>query len=506
MKERPNILLITTDQQRWDAVGFNNPQVKTPNLDALAAKGIVFEKPYTPCPMCTPARISMLTGHYPSKHGTYVNGVEFPDDYPTIPQKLSENGYFTSLIGKAHFHPSCLEGSFESLPNIGNREFFKNWSGPFHGFDHVQLTIAHTTEENAGHMHYGLWLEENGIKPADYFGNTAYTDIGVWDLPETFHPTTWTANETITAIDKGVETDQPFFLWSSFQDPHNPLFVPEPWASLYDPDDLPYYHYKEGEHDNRPAFYNSIRDLKDGENPSEHGCGDALPFPEKNWMTAPRLPVMEPEEKTRKALALYYGMVSFVDDQIGRIVAHLEEKGLMDNTIIVFTSDHGDYMGEHGFWWKGLPAFDGAQKVPFMVYDPNCKTPGERSDAIQSLVDLGTSFLSLAEVDRPAGIQGFDQTAAWNDATVQARDAAIIELRPTENEFMQKTFVEKQYKLVVYTKPEWGELYDMDADPDQYENLWDNPEFQSIKCNLMQRLLAAEMLEEGKPKERLMWA
>jgi len=355
-------------------------------------------------------------------------------------------------------------------------------------------------------MHYGLWLEENGIKPADYFGNTAYTDIGVWDLPETFHPTTWTANETITAIDKGVETDQSFFLWSSFQDPHNPLFVPEPWASLYDPDDLPYYHYKEGEHDNRPAFYNSIRDLKDGENPSEHGCGDALPFPEKNWMTAPRLPVMEPEEKTRKALALYYGMVSFVDDQIGRIVAHLEEKGLMDNTIIVFTSDHGDYMGEHGFWWKGLPAFDGAQKVPFMVYDPNCKTPGERSDAIQSLVDLGASFLSLAEVDRPAGIQGFDQTAAWNDATVQARDAAIVELRPTENEFMQKTFVEKQYKLVVYTKPEWGELYDMDADPDQYENLWDNPEFQSIKCNLMQRLLAAEMLEEGKPKERLMWA
>jgi len=506
MKKRPNILLITTDQQRWDAVGFNNPQVKTPNLDALAAKGIVFEKSYTCSPVCTPARVSILTGHYPSKHGSYTIGVEFPDDYPTIPQKLAENGYFTSLVGKAHFHPCCLEGSFESLPNTGNREFFKKWTGPFHGFDHVQLTIGHTTEETAGQMHYGLWLEENGVNPADYFGNTEYTDIGAWNIPEKLHSSTWIANETIEAIDKGVETDQPFFLWSSFQDPHNPLFVPEPWASMYNPDDLPYYHHKEGEHDNRPAFYNSTLNLKDGEHPQEHGHGDALSFPEKNWVSTSRLPFMETEEKTRKALAIYYGMVSFVDDQIGRIVKHLEEKGLMDNTIIVFSTDHGDYMGEHGFWWKGLPAFDGAQKVPFMVYDPDCKTPGARSDAIQSLVDLGSSFLSLAGIEQPEGIQGFDQSAAWNDAGVQVRDGAIIELRPTENEFMQKTFVEQKYKLVIYTKTEWGELYDMDADPNQYENLWDNPDYQAVKCNLMQRLLADEMLEEGKPRERLMWA
>ncbi|NOU35283.1 MAG: sulfatase-like hydrolase/transferase [Kiritimatiellaceae bacterium] len=504
MKKKPNILLITTDQQRWDAIGFNNPQVKTPNLDALAKKGIVFEKSYTCSPVCTPARVSILTGHYPSRHGSYTIGVEFPDNYPTIPKKLGENGYFTSLIGKAHFHPCCLEGSFEYMPNIGNRAFFKNWTGPYHGFDYVKLVIGHTTEDRVPQMHYGLWLEENGVNPADYFGNNHYTDIGTWNIPEKLHPSTWTANETIEAIDRGVDSDKPFFLWSSFQDPHNPLFVPEPWASMYDPADMPLYEYKEGEHDNRPAFYNDTLNHKLGENPMEHGHGASLPF-KKNWITAARLPFMEPEDKTRKALALYYGMVSFMDDQVGRIIRHLEEKDLMDNTIIVFTTDHGDYMGEHGYWWKGLPAFDAAQKVPFMVYDPACKTPGARSEAIQSLVDFGASFLSIAGIERPAGIQGFDQSDTWKDAAVKARDGAIIELRPTEDSFMQKTFVEAKYKLVLYTKTEWGELYDMESDPCQYKNLWDHPDYQSVKCNLMQRLIADEMLED-KPKERLMWA
>lgn len=506
MQKKKNILLITTDQQRWDAVGFNNPQVKTPNLDALAARGIVFEKSYTCSPVCTPARVSILTGHYPSKHGAYTIGVEFENDYPTIPGRMADNGWFTSLIGKAHFHPCCLEGSFEYLPNIGNRPFFKEWTGPYHGFDYVKLVIGHTTEARVPNMHYGLWLEENGIRPSDFFGRTDYTEIGTWDIPEKFHPSTWVADETIGAIDLAAGSGKPFYLWSSFQDPHNPLFVPEPWASMYNPDDLPYYRYREGEHDNRPAFYQATLDHKPGENPMEHGHGDALRFPEKNWISACRLPFMEDEKKTRKALALYYGMVSYVDDQIGRIVRHLEEKGLMDDTVIVFTTDHGDYMGNHGLWWKGLPAFDDAQKVPFMVCDPECKTPGARSGAIQSLVDLGISFLSIAGIEPPEGIQGFDQTAAWKDAGVKVRDGAVIELRPTETTFMQKTFVEEKYKLVLYTKTAWGELYDMENDPDQYSNLWNHPDYQVVKINLMQRMIANDMLEAGKPRERLMWA
>lgn len=504
MKKKPNILLITTDQQRWDAVGFNNPLVKTPNLDALADKGIVFEKSYTCSPVCTPARVSILTGQYPSKHGSYTIGVEYGTNQPTIPQLLSQHGYFTGLLGKGHFHPCCHEGSFESFPNIADREFFRNWTGPFHGFEYARLLIGHTTEEHSPQMHYGLWLEEQGINISDYFGNTQYTEIGTWNIPEQYHPSTWVADETISAIDKSGEEERPFFLWSSFQDPHNPLFVPEPWASMYNPDEMPYYHLRNGEHDNRPAFYQTSMEV-DPEKPRDGGHGSALPF-EKNWITANRLPDMEGEEKSRKALALYYGMVSLFDHHVGRIINHLEEKGLLENTIIVFTSDHGDYMGEHGFWFKGLPAFDGAQRVPFMVYDPHCQTPGEHSPAIQSLVDLGQSFLSAAGVEPPEGIQGFDQSAAWQNASAKVRDGAIVELRPTEDKFMQKTFVEKKYKLVVYTKTEWGELYDMENDPGQYNNLWNHPDYQAAKCNLMQRMLADEMLEEGRPRERLMWA
>ena len=183
-----NFLIVTTDQQRPDTLGCDNPAIRTPNLDGLAARGIVFQRGYTVNAVCTPARASLLTGHYPSRHGAYMVGTALPDDYgPTIPDVFSRNGYFTALLGKTHFKPCLDENSFESHPNTLDREFFRNWDGPYYGFDHVRLTIRHSCEREAHAMHYGVWLDEQGVDTSLYFGTGGYQDSGAWELDEQYH-------------------------------------------------------------------------------------------------------------------------------------------------------------------------------------------------------------------------------------------------------------------------------------------------------------------------------
>lgn len=503
MQKKKNILLITTDQQRWDAVGFNNKLVKTPNLDKLSNEGIVFERAYTCNPVCTPARCSILTGHYPSKHGCYTIGTSLPEDYPTIPALLSKHGYFTALIGKAHFQSCCTEGNFESPPKVYDTEFFNNWSGPFYGFDYAKLAIGHATEAHAGGMSYGAWLKSKNQDPKNYFGNNSYTDFGNWNIPEELHPSTWTAEETVNAIDLALEKDKPFFIWSSFQDPHNPCYVPEKWANLYEKEDMPLYKMKPGEHDNKPPIYAGASNIETNQG---RGYGPINIGGKKNWHCVASLPTMT-DDKKRDIMRYYYGMMSLLDEKIGNIIKYLEEKNLLENTLIVFTTDHGDYMGNHGMWWKGLPVYEDAQKIPFLVRAPKCSTPSTRSSAMQSLIDLGHTFLEYADCPVPEGIQGVNQLKSWENSNASPdRDHAIIEFRPTEDEFMQTTFVHENYKLVLYSNAQWGELYDLSKDPDLYDNLWDKNEFQKLKMDLLIKYSAAQMKKDGKLRERTMWA
>jgi arylsulfatase A-like enzyme len=490
---KKNIMLITSDQQRWDAVSWNNSLVKTPNLDRLKDKGIVYDRGYTCNPVCTPARTSILTGHYPSKHNCYTIGTSLPENYPTVPEIMSNNGYFTSLIGKAHFNACLTEGSFESEPHIFNRDYFRNWNGPFYGFDHVHLVIGHANEKHAGGMHYGVWLEDQGIDTNSYFGTHAYTDFGTWDLPEHLHNSKWTADKTIEAMDMAKDQEKPFYIWASFQDPHNPCFVPEPWASMYDPEEVPVYGLKDGEMQGKPPFY---QDVVEG-----RIYGDSEPDLQYMGHCVAYLPFIDEAQK-KEIMTKYYGMVSLMDHHIGRILDHLEENDLMDDTIIVFTSDHGDYMGNHGMWWKGLPAYEDAQKVPFLVYHPDNHTPGERSEALQSLVDLGQTFLSAAGIPLPPGLQGVNQENAWKHSASHERSWAMVEFRPTEGPFMQKTFITNSYKLVMYNNKSYGELYDLQQDPDQYRNLWEDPTYQSLKVDLFQQFISAEMQKDGTLRTR----
>ncbi|MFW5864112.1 MAG: sulfatase-like hydrolase/transferase [bacterium] len=502
--EKPmNVLLITSDQHRWDALGKENSVLKTPALDRLADEGILFNKAYTCNPVCTPARVSVLTGQYPSRHGCYTIGTNLPFEYPTAPQAMSRAGFFTSLIGKAHFQACCNEpigdpDSFEAPPKIFDLDYFDQWTGPYFGFDYVQLAIDHSNHENSPSMHYGAWLRKQGVESSKYFGTGAYTDWGKWDLPEEYHNSRWTADETITAIDKGRESGRPFFIWSSFQDPHNPCVAPEPWCDMYDPADMPEYAYQEGEYEGKPPFYKGAYE-------GEGKLYDEELDGEKNWYCFKGLKIMTPEA-TRQLAAVYFGMVSLMDHHIGRIIKYLEDQELLDSTIIVFTTDHGDYLGNHGIWWKGLPTFDDAQRIPFLVRHPDCQTPGSRSEAFQSLVDIAQTAMTAMGMEPPALMQGVNQLDAWKNSAAQARDWAMCEYRPTEGPFMQKTFVHGKWKLALYHDRDYGELYDMEADPDQYKNLWDDPDYAEKRSELIQKFVSAEMEKDGVLRPRVAWA
>ncbi len=488
MSERLNILLITTDEQRYDAVGFNNPVVKTPNLNQMALQGIVFNRAYTPSPVCTPARNSILTGCYPSRHGSYNIGVSLPEDFPTVPGILATQGYLTTLVGKAHFQSWRTAGGVESIDRGRNWDFYRAWEGPFYGFQKIRLSIGHSRQDFADSCHYGLWLREQGVDPSKYFGVPDYTIPGTWPLPEELTCSHWIGDETVTAIDQSVARKSPFFIWMSFMDPHAPLMVSEPWASLHDRKEMPVYGLHEGELEGKPPFYRSLVETGD------YGSDDEA-FVEKSWKTVRNDPGFSETQK-QEAMAIYYGMVSQIDYHVGRVLEHLRMTGLIDKTIVVFTTDHGDYMGNHGLWYKGMPAYEDILRLPFVVYHPHCKTPGARSDAMQNLVDLGPTFLRSAGVDLPYGMQGIDQSDTWVDRGCERRTWSLTEFRPSESNYMQKTYVNRRHKLILYNRRPYGELYDLHEDPDQYRNLYSDPEHQHTVQELLREVVFAEMDKE----------
>jgi uncharacterized sulfatase len=487
-----NILLITSDQHHFRALGKLNSHIKTPNLDRLANEGMLFERGYTVNPVCTPSRVSILTGHYPSKHGCYHVGTSLPEDYqPTISSQLANAGYYTALLGKAHFN-ACLDpNSFEARPNVEDLDKFRSWDGPFYGFQHAKLLIGHTSEVHASGMHYGAWLEDQGIKRSDYFGIHGYNEYGTWSLPEDKHGSRWIADETIDAINAAQEESKPFFLWSSFQDPHNPYVVPEPWASMYDPKTIPLPEDLDCSMEGKPHFYDDIYSHRPCDDPDlqniRYDCRNA------NHITL---------EKTKELYAVYYGMISLMDHHIGRVLDVLDENGLTEKTLIVFTSDHGDYLGNHNLWGKGLLAYEDIQRVPFIVRHPQCKTPGVNSKSLQSLIDLEASFLSAAGLPQPDGSQGVDQTNSWLNVNQKVRDWVMLECTPTESNFCQHTFIENRYKLILYHDRAYGELYDLHEDPNQSQNLYDDILYRDLRNTLIKRYISAEMERKGILRKR----
>lgn len=501
--DQPNILFITTDQQHWSLMGCQNPEVKTPALDALAGSGTLFERAYCPSPTCTPTRASLITGLYPSQHGAYSLGTKLDEKVPTIGQWLQGAGYDCALIGKAHFQQLRDDPEFpslESYPTLQDLDFWRNFHGPFYGFNHVELARNHTDEGHVG-QHYALWMEEKGLKNwRDYFvkpgGNLAKPQKWKWGLPEEYHYNTWIAERSIARMDRHRQDGQPFFLWASFFDPHPSYLVPEPWDTLYDPDSLTFPESREGEHDANPWHFGATQT-------EEPDFSEWRNDPDGNALHGLHSYTGVAMEERRKNMAVYYGMMSFTDKYIGKILDWLDGSGLKENTLIVFTSDHGHVWGQHGLYGKGAFHYEDLLKVPMIASFPGHIPAGQRSSAMQSLVDIPTTFLSYAGIAKPRTITGLDQRAVWEGEAGSARDHVVVENRHQPNRLHAKTYINERYKLTTYEHMDAGELFDLQEDPGEFRNLWSAPEARELKSQLFREFLVAEWAKEPIPMPRV---
>lgn len=497
-----NILFITSDQQHWLAMGYDNPEVHTPNLDRLAARGTIFQRAYCPNPTCTPTRASILTGQYPSQHGAYALGTGLDPARPTVNDAFHAGGLRTALVGKAHFQPLAATEKFpslESYPILQNLDFWKNYRGPFFGFDDFELARNHADEGHVG-QHYALWMESKGFTNwRDCFqppGGTHEKQYGRWNIPEEFHYNTWISERTNALLEKYASTKTPFFLWSSYFDPHPPYLVPTPWDTMYDPTKLTLPLAPEGEHDHNPPFHRFAA-AASGE-PAQFGISG-------RWIHG-LLHHGKPEAQLRQDLALYYGMISCMDHHIGRTLDQLDALGLTEETLIVFTSDHGHFTGQHGLTAKGPFHYEEGIRVPFLVSAPGQVPVGGRSEALQSLVDLAPTFLSAVGLTIPRQMTGLDQWAVWRGEKAGLRDHCLVENTMEPGSAELRTYINDRYKITIYRAFDEGELYDLETDPGEFRNLFHDPKFLSLKAHLLQRFLQAEMARDVRPMPRVSMA
>jgi len=493
-----NILLITSDQQHWRTLGQNNPEIETPALDKLAAGGATFTRAYCPNPTCTPTRASIITGKYPSQHGAWSLGTKLPESEATLGEHLQAAGYRTALVGKAHFQPlqSTEEyPSLESYPILQDLDFWGDFDGPFYGFDHIELARNHTDEAHVG-QHYALWMEEKGLLNwRDYFREPTGHVVEQrrkWLIPEEFHYNAWIAERSSALISQYHDQDRPFFLWASFFDPHPEYLAPEPWDTMVDPVEVTVPSVRPGEHEAR-------------------GRVDTAPSPPHLQLTQTAQPDFSAWQEANgsschgfhshlhdrhdlaKDIACYYGMISCMDKYIGQIIDRLDELGLAEDTLVVFTSDHGHYFGQHGLIAKGAFHYDDGIRVPMIARLPGKIPAGHISHNLQSLVDYAPTFLSYCGIDIPEEMTGVDQRAVWNGDESSAREHVIVENRHQPTTLHLKTYIDDRYKLTLYFNRDYGEIYDLRDDPGEVANLYAD---EVLRARLTEAMLRAEMRKE----------
>lgn len=497
-----NILLITSDQQHWNTLGQFNPEIQTPALDKLAAAGATFTRAYCPNPTCTPTRSSMITGKYPSQHGAYSLGTKLPESEPTLGEHLRDAGYQTALVGKAHFQPlhSTEEyPSLESYPILQDLDFWKEFDGPFYGFNHIELARNHTDEAHVG-QHYALWMEEKGLRNwRDYFLQPTGKIVEQrrkWLIPEEFHYNAWIAERSNALISQYHEQNQPdeseparpFFLWASFFDPHPKYLAPEPWDTLYDPREVTVPALTPGEHNvdtspSPPHLQLTQRpdpDFSAWQEANGSGCHGFHSH-------------LHDAGELAEDIACYYGMISCMDKYIGQIIDHLDGLGLAEDTLVVFTSDHGHYFGQHGLIAKGAFHYDDGIRVPMIARLPGQIPAGYTSHSLQSLVDYAPTFLSFCGLDIPGEMTGINQRAVWTGDETNARRHVIVENRHQPTTLHLKTYIDDRYKLTLYFNRDYGEIFDLREDPGEVKNLYAD---KGLRARLTEALLRAELLKE----------
>jgi arylsulfatase A-like enzyme len=486
---RPNIIVITTDQQRADTLScFGSKVVYTPNIDRLASEGVCFDRAYCTSPVCTPARTSLFTGRYPSRHGVWSIGINVPDAERLLSNQLSAAGYRTHYIGKAHFQ-AYLASAGESLETIKERHpEYPEFAGPYYGFDRVELANGHAVHGLNGH--YGEWVRSQ-VSPEDFseflqatclsehkFGGEAYD----WSLPLRLHNSVWTADRTVDFLEHAG--GEPFFLAVGFQDPHHPHCVPIEFQDRVSPDAVPLPDFVEGELEDKPPHFLEAR------------CGllekSAVrgKFPIAGQSLGGRDYRKASEAEIRLGRAYYYNLVKLIDQQVGRILDCLDRRGLSENTIVLFTSDHGELLGDHGLWLKGPFHYEQLIRVPLLMRWPNgLGTNGRRLRHLCSHVDIVPTLLAAASLPSSTDVDGRNMLPLLRDEPSDVRDAVRVECVDDPAGLRLKTIVTEDWKLTLYHGKDYGELYNLTQDPHERVNLWDNPAHSQDRARLLARLL-----------------
>ncbi|WP_283646166.1 sulfatase-like hydrolase/transferase [Marinovum algicola] len=489
-KPRPNILFITSDQQRGDCYGFRGRKVQTPHLDLLASEGTSLETVVTPCVVCQPARASILTGLLPRTHGVHDNGIDLD---PELGEKgfagsLSAAGYHTAKIGKAHFATYHVFGDSDTVESIpGSARVPAGWRGPYMGFDHAELV----------HIGHNWWLPEEppaGLAYEEWYygdGRGAWKNKLLWEsardhkgapqtwsskLPVAWHNSTWIADRTVDFLRQ--DHGKPFCLWVSFPDPHHPFDCPEPWASLHRPEDVDLPEHRTRDFEGRPWWHQAAVET---EIPAEHAEIRAK---------YSRLAEMS-DAHLREVIANTYGQLALIDHSVGRILAELEAQGLADNTYIVYTADHGDWLGDHGLVLKGPMPFEGLLNVKAIVKGPDVPV-GRVSHEPLSTLDLGATFMDWAGADSLMDTHGRSMRDVISGEG--SRDGALSEWELLPGRvgvgLSLRTVRSKTAKLTMDLQSGAGEMYDLAADPQELHNLFDNPDHARLQADLTDILMS----------------
>jgi len=496
--QRPNILLITSDQQHWNTLGVHNPEIRTPNLDRLAREGTLFRRAYCPNPTCTPTRASIITGLYPSQHGAWSLGTKLFEDRHTVGEDFRAAGYRTGLVGKGHFSQWFSQPGYRSLEDGEFRkdpEFMKCFDETTYGFEFHEAHRARVGQDSE-YCHHE-WLDAKGVEGwREAIGKEKRKGPATWPLDADYHYNAFISERTNHHLARFKENEENFFLWASFNDPHPPYTTPAPWDQMYDPDKItlppgP----REGEHDRNPPHFAMTQE----ENPDfsvyeENGIFNHGMHRHHRWRDA---------EYQRRVVAMYYGMVSFMDHHIGRILDQLEALGLAENTLVVFSTDHGHLFGHHGLDAKGPFHYEDMIKLPFLARSPGRVPAGRETDALVNLVDLAPTFLRWCDIPVPHAMTGHDIGAVLTGEKESVTDHTICEFHHQPTVLHLKTLVTDRYKLTVYYNQEYGELRDLERDPGEHENFWDDPDYAKVKQELFRRFLFAEMGKESMPMPRI---
>jgi arylsulfatase A-like enzyme len=452
MSERPNIILIITDQQRYDTINaLGYPYVDTPNLDRLVREGVTFENCFITAPSCAPARASLFTGYFPHTTGIHKNGDSWTRSWVEM---LNDSGYHCINVGKMHTSPFETPLGFHERYVVENKDRFLE--GRYY-FDEWDKALASR----------GLVKQQRELyrKLPDYNERLGAFE---WNLPRDTHPDVFVGSTALWWLDR-KPIDKPLFLEIGFPGPHPPYDPTPEDAEPYLTRDLPIADVLEEDLAGQPPPFKAMR---------QHNCDV-----DHDSVVHQLNPTAEQRHRQR---AYYLANVTMIDEMVGKIVDKLEEKGLLENSVVMFTSDHGDCLGDHGHSQKWT-MYDTITRVPTIVRS-TAHEGGRRHSGLCQWMDLGPTILELAGVDVPDSFEAESLMPVLNGEEVEGREYVFAEhgrdgtLREIEFMTMVRS---KDWKLVHFLGEDFGQLFNLMDDPGEIRNLWDEPEQQEKKRELL---------------------